>query len=80
MTLEDEVPEGQQPNIVRVEAYVIVLDVNDNPPQFLGTPYEATVDEDEKLGTTVLPGIRVTDSDLIGDNIELTCVTQPQVS
>lgn len=72
-------PEGQQPNVVSVDAYVIVLDVNDNPPKFSGTSYEAVVAEDALPGTTVLPGIKVTDPDLIGDNIELTCITQPQV-
>ncbi|XP_043681793.1 cadherin-87A [Vespula pensylvanica] len=78
VTLEDEVPDGQQPNIVGVDAYVIVLDENDNPPHFLGVPYEAVAAEDMSVGTTVLPGIRVVDPDLLGDNIELTCVPQPQ--
>lgn len=71
--------EGQQPNIVGIEAYVLVLDVNDNPPKFSGTPYEAVVSEDTPIGTTILPGIRVTDPDLIGEDIQLICVTQPQV-
>ena len=79
VTLEDEVPEGQQPNNVRVDAYVIVLDINDNPPKFSDTPYEAIVAEDAEPGTTVLTGIRVTDPDSIGENIELSCITQPQV-
>ncbi|XP_058810290.1 cadherin-87A isoform X2 [Phymastichus coffea] len=74
VTLEDSVPLDQQPNIVGVEAYVIVLDENDNPPQFLEIPYEAIVDEDTPPGTTILPTIRVIDPDLIGENIQLTCV------
>ena len=78
--MEDQVPAGQQPNIVGVDAYVIVLDENDNPPQFEGTPYEAVAAEDTPVGTTILPAIRVTDPDLIGENIELTCIPQPQVS
>ncbi|XP_076290426.1 cadherin 87A isoform X1 [Lasioglossum baleicum] len=78
VTLEDEVPAGQQPNIVGVDAFVIVLDENDNPPRFLGVPYEAVAEEDLPVGTTILPGIRVTDPDLLGDNIDLTCVPQPQ--
>lgn len=73
-------PEGQQPNIVRQDAYVLVLDLNDNPPRFSGTPYEAVAAEDTKIGTTILPGIRVTDPDLTGENIILECVPQPQVN
>ncbi|XP_015514773.1 cadherin-87A isoform X1 [Neodiprion pinetum] len=78
VTLEDEVPEGQQPNIVGVDAYVIVLDENDNPPRFLNVPYEAVAAEDTPPGSTILPGIRITDPDLLGDNIELSCIPQPQ--
>ncbi|XP_029049380.1 cadherin-87A [Osmia bicornis bicornis] len=78
ITLEDEVPTGQQPNIVGVDAYVIVLDENDNPPRFLGVPYEAVAAEDLPVGSTILPGIRVMDPDLLGDTIDLTCVPQPQ--
>ncbi|KAG5343409.1 CAD87 protein, partial [Acromyrmex heyeri] len=78
VTLEDEVPAGQQPNIVGVDAYVIVLDENDNPPHFLGVPYEAVAEEDTPVGSTILPGIRVVDPDLLGDIIDLTCVPQPQ--
>ncbi|KAJ8670760.1 hypothetical protein QAD02_002019 [Eretmocerus hayati] len=78
VTLEDSVPLGQQPNIVGVEAYVIVLDENDNPPQFIGVPYEAVVSEDAAKGTTVLPTIRVSDPDLLGENIQVTCTVQPQ--
>lgn len=80
VTLEDTVPADQQPNIVGVDAFVIVLDENDNPPQFLGTPYEADAAEDSPLGSTILPVIRLTDPDLLGDNIELSCVPQPQVN
>nr|OXU29140.1 hypothetical protein TSAR_006401 [Trichomalopsis sarcophagae] len=80
VTLEDSVPQGQQPNIVGVEAHVIVLDENDNPPQFLGVPYEAVVAEDSPPGTTILPAIRVTDPDLLGENIQVTCIPQPQRS
>lgn len=80
VTLEDEVPAGQQPNIVGVDAYVIVLDENDNPPHFLGVPYEAVAEEDTPVGSTILPGIRVVDHDLLGEIIDLTCVPQPQVS
>ncbi|XP_076686160.1 cadherin 87A isoform X2 [Andrena cerasifolii] len=78
VTLEDEVPAGQQPNIVGVDAYVIVLDENDNPPHFLGVPYEAVAEEDLPVGSTILPGIRVMDPDMLGDIIDLTCVPQPQ--
>ena len=63
-----------------MDAYVIVLDENDNPPQFEGTPYEAVAAEDTPVGTTILPAIRITDPDLIGENIELSCIPQPQVS
>ncbi|KAK0157779.1 hypothetical protein PV328_011474 [Microctonus aethiopoides] len=78
VSIEDRVLEDQHPNIVGVDVYVIVLDVNDNAPKFSGTPYEAVAPEDTPIGTTILPGIRVTDSDILGDNIELFCEPQPQ--
>ncbi|XP_024937586.1 cadherin-87A isoform X2 [Cephus cinctus] len=78
VTLEDQVPEGQQPNIVGVDANVIVLDENDNAPRFMGAPYEAVAAEDTPPGSTILPGIKVTDPDLLGENIELSCIPQPQ--
>ncbi|XP_071526000.1 cadherin-87A [Panulirus ornatus] len=72
VTLEDEV-EGVDNNVVRVPISLIVLDTNDNAPKFLQTPYEAMVREDAVVGTTVLPGIRLTDEDQVGDNIKVEC-------
>ncbi|GIY08017.1 cadherin-87A [Caerostris extrusa] len=43
VTLEDVVGNGQDNNVVRVPVTVIILDENDNEPDFHGTPYEATV-------------------------------------
>ena len=79
VTLEDVVPPNQLPNIVMVEAYIIVLDENDNSPQFIGTPYETTVSENILPGTTLFREIFVTDPDFVGQNIIVTCVSQAQV-
>ncbi|XP_027213278.2 cadherin-87A [Penaeus vannamei] len=72
VTAEDEVPNASN-NVVRVPISLIVLDTNDNPPVFRQTPYEAVVKEDAAVGTTVLPGIRLTDEDQVGDNIKVEC-------
>ncbi|XP_034936764.1 cadherin-87A [Chelonus insularis] len=78
VTLEDRVLEGQQPNTVGIDVNVVVLDVNDNPPKFQGTPYEATASEDTPIGTTILSEIKVTDPDSISENIEVSCVPKLQ--
>lgn len=72
VTVEDEVPGGNN-NVVRVPISLIVLDTNDNPPVFLQTPYEAIVNEDATVGSTVLPGIRLSDDDQVGDVIKVEC-------
>ena len=48
---------------------VVVTDVNDNPPVFSRSTFEASVDEDEPVGTSVLT-LTASDAD-IGSNAEL---------
>lgn len=36
-------------------------------------PYDITVPEDTEIGTTVFNGIRITDADSVGANIEIQC-------
>ena len=66
---EDEVNGGggSSNNVVKVPVSVIVLDENDNEPEFSGAPYAASVDEDTPVGTTVFRAIEATDRDLIGE-------------
>ncbi|KAG7153827.1 Cadherin-87A-like [Homarus americanus] len=73
VTVEDEVDGGADNNIMRIPISLIVLDTNDNAPKFLQTPYEAMVGEDAAVGSTVLPGIRLTDEDQVGDTIKVQC-------
>ncbi|XP_053680241.1 cadherin-99C [Anopheles nili] len=42
---------------------VRVSDVNDNPPMFINTPYEATVPESTPVGTTIFRSIQASDKD-----------------
>ncbi|XP_048477676.1 cadherin-87A isoform X1 [Plutella xylostella] len=79
VSIEDAVP-GSSNNLVQVPAAVIVLDENDNAPQFLNGPYEVDVPEDEAVGRTILHDILVEDKDSVGDNLEVTCVANQQWS
>ena len=56
--------------IVQIE----ILDVNDNAPTFLESPYRGTVSEDDAAGTSLL---FVAATDLDHDNIEYGIVTTP---
>ena len=44
---------------------MIVLDENDNPPNFRGTPYKAAVNEDTPVGTTVFRALEAVDADQV---------------
>ncbi|KAK7790843.1 hypothetical protein R5R35_010718 [Gryllus longicercus] len=73
VTLEDEVEGGGHNNLVQVPVTVIVLDENDNPPVFRGTPYEVTVPEDTPVGSTVYPNLLAEDLDQVGETLEVSC-------
>ncbi|XP_015032277.2 cadherin-87A [Drosophila willistoni] len=70
--------ESEQDNKVEQPITFIILDENDNPPEFQKTPYEADVNEDAKVGTTIFDGILVKDRDTIGDSLDLKCLPQQQ--
>ncbi|KAH8382777.1 hypothetical protein KR009_005221 [Drosophila setifemur] len=81
VSIRDRVdPEGEseKDNIVEVPITFIILDENDNPPEFLKTPYEADVNEDAKVGTTIFDNIRVKDRDIVGEIRDLKCLPQQQ--
>jgi hypothetical protein len=65
--LQDELSsEGEgQPNVVEVPISVLILDENDNPPAFRGTPYKASINEDTPVGTTVFRALEAVDADLV---------------
>ncbi|TDG52178.1 hypothetical protein AWZ03_001459 [Drosophila navojoa] len=70
--------ESEQDNVVEQPITFIILDENDNPPEFQNTPYEADVNEDAAVGTTIFDKILVKDRDTIGDSLDLKCVPQQQ--
>ncbi|XP_043864280.1 cadherin-87A [Drosophila mojavensis] len=70
--------ESEQDNVVEQPITFIILDENDNPPEFQNTPYEADVNEDAVVGTTIFDKILVKDRDTIGDSLDLKCVPQQQ--
>ncbi|CAH1126852.1 unnamed protein product [Ceutorhynchus assimilis] len=74
VSVEDEVKGGVKNNIVEQAVNVIILDENDNPPEFENAPYEVTVDENASIGTSILTNISVIDHDTVGQNIEVTCL------
>ncbi|XP_060523658.1 cadherin-87A isoform X2 [Cylas formicarius] len=77
VSIEDEVPGGVKNNVVEEQVAVIILDENDNTPEFQNAPYEIQVDEDTEPGTTIFEGIVVKDKDTAGQNIEVTCINIP---
>ncbi|XP_076275389.1 cadherin 87A isoform X2 [Rhynchophorus ferrugineus] len=77
VSIEDEVKGGVKNNIVKESITVIILDENDNPPEFQNTPYSVEVDEDTEVGTSIFTDISVIDKDTVGGNIEVTCINIP---
>ncbi|CAN7991662.1 unnamed protein product, partial [Ixodes pacificus] len=73
-TLEDIVGGQHDNNLVKVPVSVIVLDVNDNLPQFENVPYEVKLSEDTPIGNTVFNGIKVTDIDAVGNVLQVQCL------
>lgn len=82
VTIKDRIStagiDSENDNVVNVPITIIVLDENDNPPEFRNVPYETEVLEDAKPGTTVFSDILVTDRDTVGDNLIVNCIPQPQ--
>ncbi|XP_062126234.1 cadherin-87A [Drosophila sulfurigaster albostrigata] len=81
VTIRDRVDpagESEQDNVVEQPITFIILDENDNPPEFQDTPYEADVNEDAAVGTTIFDKILVKDRDTIGESLDLKCLPQQQ--
>lgn len=57
--------------------YNLVVDVNDNSPQFLDFPYQFDVDETSPVGSVLFEAVQIKDFD-IGPNgiVKLTCVEE----
>ncbi|XP_055524329.1 cadherin-87A [Wyeomyia smithii] len=70
--------DSENDNIVNVPITIIVLDENDNPPEFQNVPYETEVLENALPGTIIFRSILVTDRDTVGENLDITCIPQPQ--
>ena len=47
--------------------------------RFRGTPYKATVNEDTPVGTTIFSALEAHDTDLVGDILEVRCLTPPDL-
>lgn len=62
-------------NTVSLRREIAVVDVNDNPPEFLGRPYSFSVSEDTQVGTIIYRNITVVDRDIgLNGEISMTCV------
>ncbi|XP_053682239.1 cadherin-87A [Sabethes cyaneus] len=70
--------DSENDNIVNVPITIIVLDENDNPPEFQNVPYETEVLENALPGTIIFRSVLVTDRDTVGENLDITCIPQSQ--
>ncbi|EEZ99177.2 cadherin 23 [Tribolium castaneum] len=77
VSIEDEV-EGGRNNMVSVPANIIILDENDNAPDFIDAPYDILAHEDTTVGTTIFSKIFVEDKDTTGANLEVECINLPE--
>lgn len=66
----DESINDSDTNTVSLRREISIIDVNDNPPEFLGRPYSFSVLEDTKVGTVIYSSITVVDKD-IGPNSDI---------
>ncbi|CRK91477.1 CLUMA_CG005143, isoform A [Clunio marinus] len=81
VSIKDKVNESgdsENDNFVQVPITIIILDENDNPPEFQNVPYETIVLEDAAIGTTVFDKILITDRDAVGENLDVTCIGESQ--
>ncbi|XP_077297943.1 cadherin 87A [Arctopsyche grandis] len=76
----EDIVEGLHNNIVKVPVSVIVLDENDNAPEFKNSPYEADILENAAIGTTVISEILIEDRDSLGETLEVGCIASAQWS
>ncbi|XP_063930740.1 cadherin-87A isoform X2 [Zophobas morio] len=77
VSIEDEVQGGRN-NVVSVPTNVIILDENDNAPDFIDAPYDILAQEDAQIGTTIFSKVLVEDKDTIGANLEVECINLPE--
>lgn len=70
----DEPIKESDTNTVSLRREITIIDVNDNPPEFLGRPYSFSVPENAPVGTIIYNNITVVDKD-VGSNgeISMTC-------
>jgi hypothetical protein len=62
-------------NTVSLRREIAVIDVNDNPPEFLGRPYSFSVSEDTPVGTIIYRNITIVDKDVgLNGEIVMTCI------
>jgi len=61
-------------NTVSLRREITIIDVNDNPPEFLGRPYSFSVPENTQVGTIIYSNITVVDKDVgLHGEVTMTC-------
>ncbi|RWS31489.1 cadherin-23-like protein [Leptotrombidium deliense] len=77
ITIIDDKIGNRPANTVSVQREIKVADVNDNRPEFQGTPYSFIVSESTKLFTTVYENVVVVDKDSgINSQVTIECDTR----
>lgn len=73
--MADESVGNAEPNTVSLRREIPVLDVNDNPPEFINRPYIFAVPESTKVGTVLYSNITVYDRDSgINSELNFNCI------
>ncbi|RWS21315.1 cadherin-87A-like protein, partial [Leptotrombidium deliense] len=75
VTLEDIVGNGHENNLVRVPVTVLIIDENDNKPEFALRENLLKVDvfENSTFDSKIIDGIEATDADIVGSILTAFC-------
>jgi hypothetical protein len=75
VTGKNEPIKDSDANTVSLRREIAIVDVNDNPPEFLGRPYSFSVSEDTRVGTIIYSNVTVIDKDIgLNSEISMTCI------
>lgn len=78
ISVEDYAGSGKENHIVKVPVAILIIDENDNSPKFISPVNERIgmkikLSEDTPIGSTIINKLEVTDPDLTGSTLKVSC-------